>query len=80
MWFKQISETDIFPRSLSWVEYYAICGKCETIDDDENKIEPSISRDGQFWKFEKHIYDWQDFQEWKMPGQIGALVGRNVFS
>ena len=61
-------------------EYSAICGRCETIDDDGNIIEPSISADRHFWKFEKEIYDWNDFQEWKMPGQIGALVGRNVFN
>ena len=61
-------------------EYSAICGRCETIDYEGNIIEPSISADRHFWKFEKEVYNWEDFQEWKMPGQIGALVGRNVFS
>lgn len=61
-------------------EYSAICGRCKIIDDSGNEIEPSISSDRQFWRFEKEVYDWADFQEWKMPGQIGALVGRNVFN
>lgn len=64
----------------SHLEYSAICGKCKVIDQYGNEQWNSEIKRIDFWSFEKKEYFLKDFQEWKMPGHISAIMGRNIYN
>lgn len=61
-------------------KYSSICGKCKLIDKDGIEIDSeSIDEKRRFWDFNESVFILGDFERWKMPGHISAIMGRNVF-
>lgn len=61
-------------------EYSAHCGKVYLIDENDQIIpDDTIPKSKQFWKFDKQIYTFEDFAEWRMPCQVSALLFRKKF-
>ena len=61
-------------------EYSAICGKCKFIDEDGKEMKrEQVDSKLNFWQFESSVYKLEDFEQWRMPGHISSIMGRNVF-
>ncbi len=60
-------------------EYSAICGKTKVIDENDNELDEKSLKSVDFWTFEEKKFTVKDFEEWKMPGHISAILGRNFF-
>ncbi len=59
-------------------EYSAIAGKCRLIDDEGNPLgEDVLSGRAKFWEFNDRVFEWDDFENWEMPGHVSAIMGRN---
>ena len=61
-------------------EYSSVCGKCRLVDEEGGPFpESSIKEIARFWQFDKEVFDWEDFEGWKMPGHGSARMSRNFW-
>ncbi len=76
-------EGDRIDRQVDFLEshreYSAICSKTKVIDENDNDIDKEVAGKVDFWSFGNSDYSLQDFENWKMPGHISAVLGRNFF-
>ncbi len=62
-------------------EYYAVCNGICVVDEEGSPIpqEEIAEQNIRFWEFSEDVFYREDFEQWKMPGQIGAMTFRNFF-
>lgn len=59
-------------------KYIGFQGKCRIVDENSEAID--TSRMGrEFWNFCRDEYTLDDFCRWEMPGQMSALMYRNIY-
>lgn len=61
-------------------EYSAVYNKCHIVDEDGKKIEESsVNPRVAFWRFDKSVYELNDFEHGRIPGHANAATRRNYF-
>lgn len=61
-------------------QFIAIQDKSLVVDESGEEIDiHSIEESKRFWEFDKNEFLVEDFNNWKMPGQNGGLMYRNIF-
>ncbi len=61
-------------------DYIAVAYRSRIIDENGAAVDTNgIEKTKRFWEFEKAVYTAEDFLQWKMPGQISAVIFRNIF-
>ncbi len=61
-------------------EYSAICGKTRIIDEKGDEVKNEKVNGIDFWSYENKVYELKEYENWKMPGHISAILGKNFFN
>ncbi|MCR4675578.1 MAG: glycosyltransferase [Lachnospiraceae bacterium] len=61
-------------------EYIGIAYRSKIVDEEGCEQDTSlIESQKRFWEFNKEEYTKEDFLDWKMPGQMSAIIFKNIF-